>query len=147
MSFDPKRDNAQRVRQRMSERARLNPEKYRPVEWTVDEIRDIIKNGNCAITGIKFLDTDERGSPFQASPDRIDCTKGYTKENTRWVCYWINNALNVWGDEVLYKFVRYVYEGSNFRHRNGWPQTNQSVGGGDPGHSVQGGVNTEEPNT
>lgn len=139
-------DNAQRVRARMYERARTNPEKYQPLEWTVPEIRDIIKNGRCAVTGIKFLDTDERGSPFQASPDRLDCSKGYTKENTRWVCYWINNALNIWGDDILYKFVRYVYEGSDFRHRNGWSETYEGLGGGDQGYPHEGGLHTKEPN-
>jgi len=63
-------------------------------EWERDEIADIILDGICDITGLPFQLTNNNSprNPFAPSPDRIDNTKGYTKENTQWVCY-IYNAM------------------------------------------------------
>lgn len=63
------------------------------------------QNGKCALTQIEFLIPQERtggkASPFAPSIDRIDCSKGYTKDNVRLVCVAVNYALNEFGEEIF----------------------------------------------
>jgi len=64
-------------------------------DFTLEEIVDIIKNGKCAVTNRSFdhtVETKYKQCPFVASPDRIDNDKGYTRDNVRFVCYWVNRC-------------------------------------------------------
>lgn len=62
------------------------------------------QNGICSLTNIKM--TLERNHlPFQASLDRIDCTKGYIKGNVRFICLIANYARNQWTDEAVVEFI------------------------------------------
>lgn len=58
-------------------------------------------NGVCAISGLPFR-VDESGSPgpkpFSPTIDRIDPTKGYTPENSRFVLSCVNNFRGTMGD-------------------------------------------------
>lgn len=49
-------------------------------------------------------------SPYKASLDRIDNSKGYVKSNVRFVAYMANTARGTWSDEELIRFCRAVVE-------------------------------------
>jgi len=60
------------------------------------------QNKKCAITGILFrLDRCGTKRAFAPSIDRIECSKGYTKDNVRLVCLVVNIALNDFGDNIF----------------------------------------------
>lgn len=60
-------------------------------------------NYTCEITGIPFTYTAR--SPTGLSIDRIDPTKGYTHDNIRFVCWWINAAMGNWGLNKLKELI------------------------------------------
>ena len=59
---------------------------------TLQDVKDIMKkqNGKCYYTGQLFVDTFDMNE--RLSLDRLDNSKGYTKENTV-ICRWIVNKL------------------------------------------------------
>ena len=63
----------------------------------------------CALTGIAFdlrvVGTGQAQRPFAPSLDRIDCSAGYTRDNTRLVCQAVNFALNAYGEDVFRDIV------------------------------------------
>lgn len=62
-------------------------------------------NGSCEVTGIQFDFTRIKGQksrPFSPSIDRLDNSKGYTRDNVRVVCTSVNVAMNQWGEHVLH---------------------------------------------
>ncbi len=74
---------------------------------TADDVRDMLTASGCrcAISGITFdrtyrVPTSGR-RPFAVSIDRIDCSRGYTKDNVRLVCAIVNLALGDWGEQTL----------------------------------------------
>lgn len=79
------------------------------IAWALD-LWDRQK-GCCAITGIPLeIDTPLRTrskylSPFAPSLDRIVCSGGYTKDNTRIVCVAVNLALNNFGEDVFHRML------------------------------------------
>lgn len=89
------------------------PKRGNGIEFTLtlQEARDLFQaqGGVCAVSGIPFDANFRAGAairrPYHASIDRIDSTKGYTKENCRWVCVVVNQALGEWGEEILYQVV------------------------------------------
>ncbi len=84
-----------------------------PFELTADDVREMMlaTNGQCQVTGIKFdmhkMD-GMRVRPWSPSIDRIDSTKGYTKNNCRIICTAANLSINQWGDEVFYALASSV---------------------------------------
>jgi hypothetical protein len=67
----------------------------------------------CEETGIIMsLDTDPEGNtnPYALSIDRIKNEKGYTKDNVRLVCWWVNNSKNNFSDEVNYSFHKIIVQ-------------------------------------
>lgn len=70
----------------------------------------------CAVTGVPFeLKTASRRgrgkrNPFAPSIDRIDCTRGYTKDNVRLVIFAVNIMLADWGDGVLDRVLEHYAE-------------------------------------
>lgn len=44
-------------------------------------------------------------APWTPSIDRVDCSKGYTVDNCRIVCYAANVAMSNWGEDVLHKLA------------------------------------------
>ena len=87
-------------------------------EIDIQFIEDALNVGVCQVTGIKFVidqDSCERASsrdvqisPFTPSIDRIDCTKGYTKDNCQFVIYMYNTCKNTFTDEDV-KFFCTTY--------------------------------------
>lgn len=66
---------------------------------SVDRIASVIKNGACQVTGLRFVITSGKPSPWSPSLDRIDSKKEYTHENTRVVVWLYNSAKNEFSDE------------------------------------------------
>ena len=75
-------------------------------DWCLEKLSQL--NYKCEITGIPF--TYEARSPTALSIDRINPNMGYTKENVRFVCWWINAAMGNWG---LDKLKHYIKEWNN----------------------------------
>jgi len=78
--------------------------------WFVDQITEIIENGYCVMSGIKFTagfvgQKNGIRDPFKATPDRIDNLKGYEPSNVRWVVYIYNIMKNNFKDEDVQTFV------------------------------------------
>lgn len=44
--------------------------------------------------------------PLAPSIDRIDSSLGYTRQNCRIVCAAVNYAMNVWGEDVLWRLFK-----------------------------------------
>lgn len=62
----------------------------------------------CAVSGISFSDeevNDAHKRPYMPSIDRIECAKGYTRDNVRIVCVAVNTLLQDWGDSVFHEIV------------------------------------------
>lgn len=66
----------------------------------------------CEVTGFKLEIMSGKKckvSPTQPSLDRIDPSIGYTKENTRVVCWWYNVMKHDWSDKEVVHFVKEYY--------------------------------------
>lgn len=72
------------------------------LDWCLQRLERL--NCCCEITGIPFSYTAR--SPTGLSIDRIDPTLGYTKDNVRFVCWWINAAMGNWGLEKLQDLIK-----------------------------------------
>jgi len=74
------------------------------------------QGGICPFTGWSLqLPVSTRGFangrlPRNASLDRIDASKGYTKGNVRYVALIVNMALSNWGDEAVYELAEAVVQ-------------------------------------
>ncbi len=72
------------------------------------------QNGLCAVTGLKLEHRyfsswkHDKKSPYQASLDRIDNSKGYIVGNIRFVCLMYNYARNNFSDEETIEFFNKV---------------------------------------
>jgi uncharacterized protein (DUF433 family) len=77
---------------------------------SLEDIRDIWnnQNGKCAVTSLplvcKTFDDGKNKNPYQASLDRINNNKGYSKDNVRFVCLIVNYARNNFSDEQVIEF-------------------------------------------
>lgn len=76
-------------------------------EFTRHEIAEIIENGKCAKTNMpfRFDQSVYSKSPWTPVPDRIDSSKGYTKQNVQWVSHIYNSAKQDFTDAVVEEFV------------------------------------------
>lgn len=86
--------------------------KRRGIDFTVNAEQFIkiaeSQNGICAVTGIEFnfrTAIDAKKRPFYPSIDRIDSSKGYSKNNIRIVLTIVNYAMNEWGEGPLIELV------------------------------------------
>jgi hypothetical protein len=78
------------------------------------------QNGVCALTGITMTweySSDENKDfyssvkyPYNLSPDRIDSSKGYTKDNLQFVCNRVNAMKNNMNTEELFDFCKKIVE-------------------------------------
>jgi hypothetical protein len=61
----------------------------------------------CQVTGIPFhITPDKIMDPYAPSIDRIDSTKGYTKDNCKLVIWAFNRAKGKYTETVLYKILK-----------------------------------------
>jgi hypothetical protein len=88
-----------------------------PFDLTLEYVNEKLFNGVCEVTGIPFVfdyasskfTIDDGGNlrnPFTASIDKIDPTKGYTKDNCQFVVYMYNTCKNSFSDETVKYFVK-----------------------------------------
>lgn len=93
------------------------------LEFDLEQLRSLweAQKGCCDVSGLVFNDERHEGAfvktPFAASLDRIDSSKGYIAGNVRLVCMAANFALNEWGDDVLRRLAHGVVETEQKRHR------------------------------
>jgi hypothetical protein len=78
------------------------------------------QNGKCPITGWDLIlpqDSDgcKEFSPYNASIDRFDNSKGYTQDNVRFICVMANLARSTFTDDQLIDFCRAVAKVNAFR--------------------------------
>ena len=70
------------------------------------------QKGCCALSGIPFdwskVETKKRVNKDAPSLDRIDSSKGYTKDNVRLITYHLNLALNSFGLEAFKELAKGV---------------------------------------
>lgn len=80
-----------------------------PFDISRDDIIRLLEAANwrCAVTGVLFSTEKISGrAPFAPSIDRVDSAKGYTPDNCRVVCVAANYAMNIWGDDVLWRLFK-----------------------------------------
>jgi hypothetical protein len=66
----------------------------------------------CAVTGIEmnlFSSGRKKANPFKCSLDRIDSSKGYTKDNVRFVCWAVNQMKADRTDEEFKFWIDTLY--------------------------------------
>jgi hypothetical protein len=85
------------------------------IEWITDLINK--QDNKCALTKLDFFIPTEKNNhkalPFAPSIDRIDSSKGYTKDNVRVVCIAVNYALNEFGEDVFRQICEAYLSSSN----------------------------------
>lgn len=125
-----------------------------PCELSADDLLSIseAQQNNCALTGLPFAFTQSsrgRGSPFAASPDRLDSKKGYVAGNIRMVCQMANYARLDFSDDEFYAMCEAAtrYRKRTHRERDPVNQTcklsdSQETSrpydvGGDPGRTAK----------
>lgn len=74
------------------------------VEWIRERLRPLI----CEATGFTLhvgSSKDFRTEPLQPTLDKRDPKLGYTKANTRIVCWWYNAMKQDWTDEIVHGLI------------------------------------------
>ena len=71
-------------------------------DWAWNKLQQL--DFKCEVSGIPF--TWDARQPTALSIDRIDPTIGYTKENVRFICWWLNAAMGNWGLEKLKELIK-----------------------------------------
>jgi len=66
------------------------------------------QNGCCAITGLPFYNVKEYKFPFKMSLDRIDNSKGHTKDNCQLVLLSIQFGKNEYSNEEVKKYIEEI---------------------------------------
>ena len=88
--------------------------KYTDFDLTVEWIEKKLEKGECEVSGIKFVFLGKGSHPFSPSIDRIDSSKGYTKENTHLVVWIYNSAKKQFKHEDVIKLDKaLIYKDNN----------------------------------
>jgi len=80
-------------------------------QFTIDTewVEGRLMTGHCEVTGLPFTmepDKSGRASPLSPSLDRIDSSRGYTRDNVQVVVWIYNNAKSHWGVGALHTLAR-----------------------------------------
>lgn len=84
-----------------------------PFELDREFIKAKLDKGICEVSGLEFeakFSDVYKVHPYTPSLDRIDPDKGYTKDNTRMVCFIVNRAKSDWTDEILFTMAKGIVE-------------------------------------
>lgn len=84
------------------------PQGYLPHLWEM-------QGGKCAVSGapMQHTPTDSAGrrcNDYAASLDRVDSSKGYTPDNVRLVCWFVNDMKGDRSDAEFLSLIRLVNE-------------------------------------
>ena len=94
-------------------------------EWVVEQIER--QDFRCALSGIAFFCDDSRAgarNPYAPSLDRIDCSRGYSRDNVRVILFGLNIMLSNWGEDVFRRVASgYLRE----RPKNSYSRTEGSL--------------------
>jgi hypothetical protein len=77
-------------------------------ELTSEWVYDKVKNMKCEITGIELSLTDLKDiriNPYKPTLDKVNNNEGYTKENTKVVCWWWNVMKQDWSEETVKNLI------------------------------------------
>ena len=100
-------------RLRLWQNTLINDSKNRGVEHniTVDDINEIFKkqNGLCFWFKVPLVPSNKLKHPQQPSLDRLDRSKGYTKDNVVLTCYSANIGRNETTVEEWEKFLKLLF--------------------------------------
>lgn len=86
------------------------------VEITIEDLKEQWEkqNGICGLSGIKLVLSSyskiNKNPIYAASLDRVDSSKGYVKENIRWVSRAINWMKNEMSDEMVNELINLIVE-------------------------------------
>lgn len=75
-----------------------------PFELDIKWVIERLEKGICELSGLKFSDenpTKATISPYTPSIDKVIPKDGYTKDNSRMICFIINQAKRDWNDDIL----------------------------------------------
>lgn len=118
---DPEKFISRKIAQYKRDRTRLIPvlrrklvtarvksaEREQEFSITLDDLLEQYRtqSGRCSISG-RVLEVGGQTSTTNEKPngislDRIDCSRGYTKDNIRLVTWAVNVAMRKWGDKVF----------------------------------------------
>lgn len=81
-----------------------------PFEITLEDLENLLisQNGVCYYTGLPFINDYSKGRSI--SIDRIDSSKGYTKDNIRLICSLVNTMKSDRTEESFLDCIKCVYE-------------------------------------
>ena len=79
-----------------------------PITIDTEWVEGRLMTGHCEVTGLPFTMEPDNGrtSPLSPSLDRIDSSKGYTRDNVQVVVWIYNNAKSHWGVGALHTLAR-----------------------------------------
>lgn len=80
------------------------------IEWLQERY-----TGYCELTGIKFQQATKGKSPISPSIDRIDSSKGYTKDNIRIIIWALNASLGNWGIEAYERISKAYWNNKGYK--------------------------------
>ncbi len=101
-------------RVRLWQNTLVNDSKYRGIEndLTVDNINEMFENQNglCYWFKVPSITSDKCKHPQQPSPERLDRSKGYTKDNVVLACYSANIGSNENDLETWQNFLNLLFK-------------------------------------
>jgi hypothetical protein len=90
----------------------IHDSKHRKIEntLTVNDINEMMENQNglCYWFKVPLIPSNQKKHPQQPSLDRLDCNKGYTKDNVVLCCYSANIGRNENDLETWKKFLSLI---------------------------------------
>ena len=81
---------------------------------TIEDVFPVIEKGFCELTNLPFdlnPQKKHKQNPHAPSLDRINSSKGYTKQNTRVVLSAVNTALNEYGEKIMLPILEAMVKG------------------------------------
>jgi hypothetical protein len=101
--------------------------RFKQVEVTIQDLKEVWdnQNGICEFSGVKLILSSyskiQKNPIYSASLDRIDSSKGYTKDNIRWVSRAINYMKNTMSDDMVWELCNLIKENLSKKGSNRTP--------------------------